>query len=204
MCHRPIREISLFDFAFGAKSICFKCYLGLDPKFQHWEEDGVKFTSLYPYLEEYQSLLYLYKGCGDIELSKCFLERAMPYLKLRYRDYILIPAPSHFIKVAARGFDHVPLMFEGIGKKTVSLIEKTCDIKQSDLGKKERAKVGSMLRLRATPSLRKEKILFVDDVYTTGSTARACLSLIKQLHPKKLEAFVMAKVPKNRKELMAR
>ena len=200
ICHREISQKSIFDWVFTAKFICAHCYASLEPRLVRWKENGVTFTSIYPYREAYQSLLYLYKGCGDIELSGTFLERLLPLLKLKYHDYVLIPAPSHISKVAERGFDHVPLMFEGLGKKVLPLLRKTKDVKQSDLSAKERRNVGNILAFTGKPDLRHEKVLFVDDVFTTGSTARACIKLIQKLKPKKIEALVVAKVPKNRHE----
>ena len=200
ICHRKISQKSIFDWVFTAKFICSRCYDSLEPNLIRWKENDVPFHAIYPYHEAYQSLLYLYKGCGDIELSGVFLERLLPLLNLKYRNYILVPAPSHVTKVAERGFDHVPLMFEGLGKKIIPLLCKTKDVKQSDLSSKDRHRVGDILALVDKPDLSKEKVLFVDDVFTTGSTARACIKLLKKLKPKKIEALIVAKVPKNRRD----
>ena len=41
--------------------------------------------------------------------------------------------------------------------------------------------------------LSNKKVLIVDDVYTTGSSFRACLALVRKLHPKVIKACFLAK-----------
>ena len=190
---------SIFGLVFAAKSICLRCFLELKPSYFHWKVEGVNAFGIYPYSQAFQSLIYAYKKCGDIELWSAFFERLLPYLKFRYRDYILITAPSHINKVEERGFDHVPTMFQGIGKRIMPIFEKTEDVKQSDQSKRARARIASCIKLKPGATLRGEKVLLVDDIYTTGSTIKACLHLARTLHPKKIEILVAARVPKTRK-----
>ena len=198
ICHRKIEKNSFHELVFTANSICLRCFYELTPSYIRFVDHGVKVLALYPYEQTFQSLLYLYKGCGDIELSSAFLERVRLYLKLRYAGYFLVPAPSHPSHIAKRGFDHVPLIFESLGKKIVPLIEKTEEVKQADLTKEQRQNVASHLRLTHKPDLTGKKVLFVDDVYTTGATMRACVSLIRSLKPKHVEALVLSHVSKRK------
>ena len=186
---------SIFDLAFAAKSICLHCFSSLKPQYLHWKENGVPYTAIYAYEEGYKSLIYLYKGCGDIELCSTFLERLLPYLKWRYRGYIIVPAPSHPEKIAARGFDHVPLMFEGVGKGVKVVFQKTSDIKQSAQSRAQRRHIGEHIAVLSQAKVRGEKVLLVDDVLTTGSTMRACLGFLQHMGPKKIEVLVLARVP---------
>lgn len=199
VCHRPIEKNSIFNAVFAAKSICLRCFLALKPTYVHWKENGIPFTSVYRYEEAYQSLIYLYKGCGDYELRQAFLERLFPFLKIRYRHYVVVPAPSSSSKIDARGFDHLPAMFEGLGKEVRCLLQKTSDFKQSDQNKFGRKKVGNYISLLPGAKIRGEKVLLVDDVFTTGATVRACLKLLQRLHPAKIEVLVLARVAKDRK-----
>lgn len=186
---------SFFNAVFTAKSICLRCFLSLKPTYYLWKENGIPFLAIYPYGPEFQSLIYQYKGCGDIELSSCFLERVERFFRLRFRGYRLVYAPSHQNKIEERGFDHVPLMFADLRLMTLHTFVKTEDMKQSSLSKSERRKVGKHIKLVDKKGIRGAKILLVDDIFTTGSTIRACLRLLLPLHPKKVFVLVMAKVP---------
>ena len=199
ICHRKMEKNSFYNFVFSAKTICLKCFLNLKPTYFHWKENGISFLAIYPYEQAFQSLLYQYKGCGDIELAPCFLERINMFLRLFFRGYRIVYAPSFSSKIEERGFDHVPLLFQGLRLPILNLFQKTHDVKQSSQSKSERKKVGKYIRLTNGEEIRGKKILFVDDVFTTGSTARACIKLLLKHHPKKVAALILAKVPKNRK-----
>lgn len=203
ICHRKIEENSFFSMVFTPKSICLRCFLSLKPSYLSWRERKVSFLAIYPYQEAYQNLLYLYKGCGDVELAPCFLERIAFALRIRFRGYRIVYAPSHPNKVLERGFEHIPLMFECLKLPILHAFIKTQDIKQSDQSKSERKKIGKYLRLVDDKEIEGQKILLVDDVFTTGSTMRACIALLQEKHPKRIHVLVLSKVPKHVKNAKA-
>ena len=71
-------------------------------------------------------------------------------------------------------------------------IKKTKSMKQSDLSASERHKIKDYLTIDNVDFSLK-KILIVDDVYTTGSTVRAMIDLLKTKNPKKIKVLVMSK-----------
>lgn len=172
------------------------CFLSLKPAYFHWKERGISFLAIYPYQEAYQNLLYLYKGCGDIELAPCFLERISFALRLRFRGYRIVYAPSHPNKVLDRGFEHIPLMFECLKLPILHVFAKTEDIKQSDQSRSERKKIGKYMKVVDDRGIKGHRILLVDDVFTTGSTMRACIALLKEKQPKCIHVLVLSRVPK--------
>ena len=200
VCHKAIRFDSIHALISPSPEICPACYRDFSPRFQRWVWAGVHCLALYPYGQTFQSTLYLYKGCGDIELAPAFLAVVKPLLRLRYFDYVLVAAPSHAEKIAARGFDHIPLVFQDIGRGFCPAIIKTKNVKQSDRSKKERAKISDALApTKEAKSLKGKKVLLVDDVFTTGSTIRACVGILRRFCPKCIKVLVLAKVPLGRK-----
>lgn len=204
ICHRKIEENSFFNGLFTAKTICLRCFSSLNPHAQHWVKNGILHRSLFTYTEEFKSLIYLYKECGDIELAPVFLERFWPLLKLRYFGYTIVPAPSSESKIAERQFDHLPLMFEQLRLPIVHALIKTSDVKQSDCTLSERKNIGKSIKMIPDVCLGGKRILLVDDIYTTGSTIAACLRLILKMKPKKVSVLVVAKVQEDRLNLKGR
>ena len=193
-CGKPIEKNSLFSLFFARNSLCLRCFRELKPSFFRWKIGSIQATAIYPYEQEFQTHLYLYKGCGDIELAPTFLCRVRFLLQLRYFNYHLVYVPSHPNHIEKRGFDHVPLIFKGIGKSVNCPIEKTKDVKQADLSKQQRKNIGQYMRLTGGKSLMGKRILLVDDVYTTGSSIKSCIRLLKRLKPKSISVLVLAKV----------
>ncbi len=71
-------------------------------------------------------------------------------------------------------------------------IYKTKNVKQADLTSEERKKVSDILKIDDV-DLSKKKILIVDDVFTTGSTVRSMINLVKSKNPKRIKVLVMSK-----------
>lgn len=196
ICKLCFNEISGKSLNFALKthySLCFKCFEKLVPTFKSFKIGDIKALAIYEYNEDLKSLIYQFKGCYDFELKNIFLERYKNELKIRYWNYILLPVPSYQDDDRARGFNHVLESFKILGLKMDQRIIKTKRIKQSDRTAKERENIGDYLSLSDKSSLYGQKVLLVDDIYTTGSTINACIKLIKPLKPKKIEVLVLCK-----------
>lgn len=76
------------------------------------------------------------------------------------------------------------------------LLKKNVDAKQSDLSAAERREIAKYISLDHPEKIRGKKVLIVDDVYTTGSTAKACLKQALKAKPKKIIFLAMSKVKK--------
>ena len=84
-------------------------------------------------------------------------------------------------------------MFKELKLPVLKLLTKTKRVKQATSVSYNRKKMKRYLSLVATPNLCGKKILLVDDVYTTGSTMKSAIELIKTLNPKKIKVLVMSK-----------
>lgn len=173
--------------------ICMKCYREITPAFIKFKVGNYKALAIYEYNERIKKLLYQFKGCFDIEIFDIFLSRFARELRLMYFDYIMVPIPSYKEDDEIREFNHVEEMFKVLKLKTERVLEKTEKIKQANLSFKQRKEIKNFLKITNGDAIRNKKILLVDDVYTTGSTMSAAISLIEQYHPKRIEILVMSK-----------
>ncbi len=149
--------------------------------------------SVYDYDDTIKSLLFQFKGCYDYELKNVFISRLRLFLKTKFNDYYLLPAPSYYEDDELRGFNHVKEMFSCLGLEYIDLVIKIKRYKQSDHTGKDRENIKDVLRLNNNDNFNGKKILIVDDVFTTGSTIKSIIKLITPLHPKDIKVLVMSK-----------
>ncbi len=172
--------------------MCHRCYDEFQPQLKKFKVNDIDAMYLFNYDQTIQKHLYQFKGCADIELSQVFLEYFTDYLRLKYRGFAVIPAPSSKEGDEQRGFNHVVEIFSHLRLPMIRCVHKTKNIKQADLTAKERENVQKILTIDDI-DLTGKKILIVDDVYTTGSTIRSMIKLIQSKNPKQIKALVMSK-----------
>ena len=137
--------------------------------------------------------MYLYKGCFDYEMKDVFLNMFIKEIKLYYQGYKIVPVPSFREDDEIRGFNHVEEVAKQFGLPILKIVGKTAHFKQAEKNSKERQEIKKHLSLNTNHSLRKDKILIIDDIYTTGSTMRSTINLIEKLDPKDIKVLVLAK-----------
>ena len=173
--------------------ICPSCQKLLEPKFINFTINGYKALAFYEYSDFIKRQIYVYKGCFDYEMKDIFLNLFIKEIKMCYQGYKIIPAPSYFNDDEIRGFNHVVEVFKQTGLEIYQIIEKTEHFKQADKSAKERQMVSKYLRLTNNKNLKKQKVLIVDDIYTTGATMRSMIKLIENLNPKEIKILVLVK-----------
>ena len=195
VCRLCFQDIKGFDFPYIIKDfvVCPRCYEDIKPTFTKFKVDDVEALSIYDYTPKIQSLLYQFKGCFDIELGEMFLERFRFELSLIFKGYIMVPIPSFKEDDEIREFNHVEEMFKFLKLKTIKLLTKTKSFKQALKNYEDRKQIEKYISLIERPDLHNKKILLVDDVFTTGSTMRSAIRLIKELHPRCIKVLVMSK-----------
>ena len=155
--------------------------------------------SLYDYSEFVKKQIYLFKGCFDYEMKDIFLNLFIKELKIYFKGYKVIPVPSYKEDDELRGFNHVLEVFKQMGLDILQVVEKTEHFKQAEKSAKERKSINKYLQLNSTKQLTKERVLIVDDIYTTGATMKAVINLVEKLHPKEIKVLVLAKT-KNKED----
>lgn len=192
ICFNPIEQNSLHSLLYKNPTICHDCLLKLQPVLNSFFIDDVECFHIYFYNEKVQELLYQFKGCKDYELKTIFLEYFRYYLNLKFHNYEIVPAPSNAESDKERGFNHVEEIFGSLRLKINKCIHKTKAVKQADLNTKQRENIEKFLIIDDV-DLRNKKVLLVDDVYTTGSTIRAMIKLVKGKGAKKIKVLLMSK-----------
>ena len=192
ICFKPIEQNSFHSLFFKHPTICHDCLLNFAPVLNTFWVDDVECFHLYFYNEKVQEILYQFKGCYDYELYTVFLEYYYSYLNIKFKGYTVIPAPSSEKSDKERGFNHVEEMFKSLHLKFEKCIHKTKQRKQADLTTKDRQKIGEYL-LIDNIDLSRKKVLLVDDVFTTGSTIKSMIKLVRQKGAKKIKVLLMSK-----------
>ena len=132
-------------------------------------------------------------------MKDIFLNLFIKELKIYFSGYKVIPIPSYKKDDELRGFNHVVEVFKMIGLDVLQIIEKTEHFKQAEKSAKERQSIKKYLQLNTENSLKKDRVLIVDDIYTTGSTMKAAINLVEKLNPKEIKVLVLAKT-KNKED----
>ena len=155
--------------------------------------------SFYDYSEFIKKQIYLFKGCFDYEMKDVFLNLFIKELRIHYQSYKIIPVPSYKNDDETRGFNHVIEVFKQLGLDIYPVVEKTEHFKQAEKSAKDRQSIKKYLQLNSMKQLTKERVLIVDDIYTTGATMKAVINLVEKLNPKEIRVLVLAKT-KNKED----
>lgn len=140
-----------------------------------WQErspEKVCNRALYVYDEAFADWMERYKFRGAYHLRHTF-EKEMRQDLARYKNYLFVPVPLSTERQKKRGFNQVVGLLEAAGVTYTELLEKKKDTaSQSSKTKKERMTLTQPFSVKKTAQSLKQKIIIVDDIYTTGQTLR--------------------------------
>ena len=199
ICFKDIKDYSLYNLVNKKHILCEECFGKLKAKFYKLNIGTVKATAIYDYSDVIKELIFKYKGCYDYELKDVFLYRYLNYLKLKYRNYYVVPVPSFHVDDEKRGFNHVIEIYKLLNLKMLTIIHKNKAHKQSENSGRQRHDIRSVLEIDKNIDMKGKKILLVDDIMTTGSTLLSCVELLKSVHAKHIEILVIAKTKRKSK-----
>lgn len=135
-----------------------------------------------------------YKYRHKKEYAKYYIQEVVK----NYGDWIiqlapdaLVPVPIHRSKYRERGYNQAEILAKGIGKElnipvlSHLLIRNKKTLPQKQLSDKERLQnlreaFGFNKGLAESYPKKLDRLLLVDDIYTTGSTIEACTNILKQ------------------------
>jgi len=172
-CGRPLELLST---VFKKDDICMDCIRWMkEEKYR-----PLKNRSLYVYDDEMKEVLAQFKFRGDAELVRIFY-RSFRELFQKYFTSVstVIPVPLSREREYERGFNQAELLAAclPVENSDSSLRRKETE-KQSKKTRKERLSGSNPFYFQREEMFHGQRILLVDDVYTTGITVRQIGSLL--------------------------
>jgi len=193
-----------------ADSLCKKCELSLRKlevsKKQikiRKDEDYILFYE-FPYTDIIRQMLLEFKFKDKPYIAKTFVKIMLQNEKVcRFlKSYdIIIPVPAYFLKKWKRGYNQTEQIIKEISKicpeirYDFHILKKNKNTKrQSSLKRIDRkTNLNGAYKVENKDRIQDKKVLLLDDIYTTGSTVKACAKVLKEAGAKELGIFVIAK-----------
>lgn len=189
LCQRP------FPDGMPDGSICAPC-LADPPK-----HNGIAAGTLYN--EASRRLILAFKHGHRIALAPLLARLMIARLGDIGPDWIVIPVPLHRWRLWRRGFNQAALLAREIARaRGVELLVDGLERHRQTpslggLGRKARARaLGGAIRINARQAakLKGSKILLVDDVFTSGATSAACVSVLRRAGAEQVRISCFARV----------
>ena len=135
--------------------------------------------------------LAIYQFMGDYCLRKTFQKDIKNNLKPFFKKgYTIVPVPLSEERLVERGFNQVEGLIEGIPYQDI--FEKRDIEKQSSKTREERLSQDNAFCLKKGIDV-PDKIIIVDDIYTTGSTLYQMVQLLEGIGIKEVLTFSLAR-----------
>ena len=188
-CDEEINKTSLYNIFFEEDLLCLNCRKKMKYHHQKFNIEGLEVESFYDYDSLFKDLLLQYKECYDEALKDIFLYKINNYINIKYHDYKTIYIPSTKSKIEERGFNHLNLIFDNLTLKQVKSLSMLEELSQFSKNYEERRKMVNNLIYKGE---KLNKVLIIDDVFTTGSSLLGAYNALKG-YTKKCRAIVLAK-----------
>jgi len=199
--------------------LCNKCNIELQKEAEFRVESYIteagfrrKYFEEHIYFFKYQGLIreeiidykfnekaYKYKAISNFILKNFILKNSNIFQIINEYD-VIIPVPISKKRLKERGYNQSELIAKQISKAMDKIMITKClyksknIISQSKLNKEEREKnIEDVYIIKSEKELLNKKILLLDDIYTTGSTANECCKILQKAEPAKIAVMTIAK-----------
>ena len=128
-----------------------------------------------------------YKYQGRLEYASVYSEEIVKYYGewIKAHGDVLVPIPLHKKKRRIRGFNQAEILAEALGRElqmpvgSTWLCRRKDTLPQKELSDRERRKnLMKAFEINKVSFSPVEKVILVDDIYTTGSTIEACAKIL--------------------------
>lgn len=184
-CDRPLTNI---EPRYRVDDQCLDCI--------RWEEDvewrGTleRNASLIYYNDFAKEVIAKFKYRGDYMLAYIFAPLIKRKLQLLSFD-IIVPIPLSEERLYERGFNQSEALIAASGYQPKQLLTRTHSEKQSKKSRLERIHLPQVFQTKI--SILNEKILLIDDIYTTGSTLRHAAKVLKEAGAQSISSLTIAR-----------
>lgn len=158
------------------------------------EHSFVRGFSLWVYNKEMQKSIADFKNNGRREYAHFYIEELLEHYRqeiIAISPDVLVPVPIHKHKRLQRGYNQAEILAKELGKKlelpvlSELLIREKKTLPQKQLSDRERllnlAEAFSFsVKERSKYKKKLQRVLLVDDIYTTGSTIDACAKTLRK------------------------
>ena len=172
-------------------------------KQENKNKDTIYKFHIFRYEELIRDLIIQYKFNEKSYLYKTFCEFIVKNKKTLdfIKSYdIIVPVPIHQKRMKQRGYNQSELIAKDLAKiaqikcYTNILIKTKNNEPQSTLsGKLRKENTKNVYKLINEEKINNKKVLLFDDIYTTGSTALACLHELNKANVKQVGILTLAK-----------
>ncbi len=172
----------------GRCRLCRAGRFGFDAAFAYGSYDG-----------RLRELIHLFKY-GGVETLAGPLGRMLMLACPRHQRFdVLVPMPMHWWRRWRRGFNQAELLAAEVGRRAglpvqAVVCRRRHTSPQAGLSRRERRRnVQGAFLVRRPEQVQGKKVLVVDDVLTTGSTAGACAEALKQAGARYVAVLALAR-----------
>jgi ComF family protein len=201
-------KINILDNKF---TFCVTCGIYLTTK--ETEENGnqckkcarsLPFTKIYIVgwrTDTLKKLVGDFKYNSEYGAAKTIAELLYESLPQLDKDVIITPIPTSATHIRRRGFDHMALIAKQLAKltnhKTHKLLWRETNVSQHEQSAVERRRLAAKM-FSYNPRIEvPEKVLLIDDIWTTGATVTAAARLLKNAGVKEIQLGIIARHSRN-------
>lgn len=187
-CRTPFLSRAPLD----EKGCCSLCRLGVrgfDAAYSSGEYDGAL-----------RKLIHLFKYHEVLSLERTLVDRLSDALPRDQKFDLLVPVPMHWRRRMVRGRNHAESLARALSRRVginfaSPLYRKKYTQSQANVSRAERRRnMQGVFAIRRPVAVRGKRILLVDDVLTTGSTAGACATALKKAGAAHVAVITIARV----------